>query len=77
VARQISDADVVVGYYTFRIKIDASLCEKMKKVRLIQQPNTGCDHIGPARRGESPVANIGGANAVSVAGHTVMLTLYC
>lgn len=50
-ARQISDADVVVGYYTFRIKIDASLCEKMKKVRLIQQPNTGYDHIAPARRG--------------------------
>jgi lactate dehydrogenase-like 2-hydroxyacid dehydrogenase len=53
-ARLISDADVVVGYYTFRIKIDASLCEKMKKVRLIQQPNTGYDHIGPARGGASP-----------------------
>jgi phosphoglycerate dehydrogenase-like enzyme len=50
----LSDADVVVGYYTFRIKIDASLCEKMKKVRLIQQPNTGYDHIEPARRGASP-----------------------
>ena len=44
-ARQISDAEVVVGDYTFRIKIDASLCEKIKKVRLIQQPSTGYDHI--------------------------------
>jgi phosphoglycerate dehydrogenase-like enzyme len=77
VARQISDADVVVGDYTFRIKIDASLCEKMKKVRLIQQPSTGYDHIDVeacAKRG-IPVANIGGANAVSVAEHTVMLAL--
>jgi hypothetical protein len=34
VARQISDADVVVGYYTFRIKIDALIREKMKKVEI-------------------------------------------
>jgi len=73
----VADADVVVGDYTFRIKIDASLCEKMSKVRLIQQPSTGYDHIDVeacARRG-IPVANIGGANAISVAEHTVMLAL--
>jgi len=46
VARQISDADVVVGDYTFGIKFDASLCEKTKKVRLIKRPSTGYDHIG-------------------------------
>ncbi len=77
IARQIADADVVVGDYTFRIKIDASLCEKMRKVRLIQQPSTGYDHIdiaACAKRG-IPVANIGGANAISVAEHTVMLAL--
>jgi phosphoglycerate dehydrogenase-like enzyme len=45
VARQISDADVVVGDYTFGIRFDASLCEKMKKVRLIKRPSTGYDHI--------------------------------
>ncbi len=31
VARQISDADVVVDYYTSRIEIDALIREKMKK----------------------------------------------
>ena len=77
VARQVADADVVVGDYTFRIKIDASLCEKMAKARLIQQPSTGYDHIDVAacaRRG-IPVANIGGANSISVAEHTIMLAL--
>jgi lactate dehydrogenase-like 2-hydroxyacid dehydrogenase len=71
VAKQISDADVVVDDYTFRIKIDASLCEKMKKVRLIQQLSTGHDHVDVrtcAKKG-IPVANISGANAVSVAEH--------
>ena len=77
ISRQVSDADVVVGDYTFRIKIDSSLCEKMSRVRLIQQPSTGYDHIdieACGRRG-IPVANIGGANSVSVAEHTIMLAL--
>lgn len=77
IARQVADADVVVGDYTFRIKIDASLCEKMAKARLIQQPSTGYDHIDVAacaKRG-IPVANIGGANSISVAEHTIMLAL--
>ncbi|MEM1598888.1 MAG: 2-hydroxyacid dehydrogenase [Pyrobaculum sp.] len=77
IARQVSDADVVVGDYTFRIKIDAELCQKMTKARLIQQPSTGYDHIDVdacAKRG-IPVANIGGANAISVAEHTIMLAL--
>jgi hypothetical protein len=34
VARQISDADVVVGDYTFRIEIDALIREKMKKIEI-------------------------------------------
>ncbi|MEM4494137.1 MAG: 2-hydroxyacid dehydrogenase, partial [Pyrobaculum sp.] len=77
VARQVADADVVVGDYTFRIKIDADLCQKMSKVKLIQQPSTGYDHIDVvacAKRG-IPVANIGGANSISVAEHTIMLAL--
>ncbi|MFB6490237.1 MAG: 2-hydroxyacid dehydrogenase [Thermoproteus sp. AZ2] len=77
VERHVADADVVVGDYTFRIKIDAALCEKMAKARLIQQPSTGYDHIdieACAKRG-IPVANIGGANAISVAEHTIMLAL--
>jgi len=34
VARQISDADVVVDNYTFRIEIDALIREKMKKIEI-------------------------------------------
>lgn len=77
VVKHVADADVVVGDYTFRIKIDKSICEKMRKVKLIQQPSTGYDHIDVetcAKRG-IPVANIGGANAISVAEHTIMLAL--
>ncbi|MGB9704922.1 MAG: 2-hydroxyacid dehydrogenase [Pyrobaculum sp.] len=77
ISREVANADVVVGDYSFRIKIDASLCGKMAKVKLIQQPSTGYDHIDVescAKRG-IPVANIGGANAISVAEHTIMLAL--
>jgi len=77
IVKHVADADVVVGDYTFRIRIDAILCEKMARVRLIQQPSTGYDHIDVeacARRG-IPVANIGGANSISVAEHTIMLAL--
>jgi hypothetical protein len=34
VARQISDADVVMDDYTFRIEIDALIREKMKKIEI-------------------------------------------
>jgi phosphoglycerate dehydrogenase-like enzyme len=49
----------------------------MTRVKLIQQPSTGYDHIdikACAKKG-IPVANIGGANAISVAEHTVALAL--
>jgi phosphoglycerate dehydrogenase-like enzyme len=77
VARQISDADMVVGNYTFGIRIDASLCDEDEEGETYP---TAEHRLRPHRcgdlRGESiPVANIGGANAVSVAEHTVMLAL--
>ncbi len=70
-------ADIVLGDYTFHMKIDEELCNAMDKVRLIQQPSTGYDHIDVeacARRG-IPVANAGGANAASVAEYTIMAAL--
>ena len=36
---------MVVGDYMFGINFDASLREKMKKMRLIKRPSTGYDHI--------------------------------
>ena len=70
-------ADVVIGDYTFRIPIDAEMVESMTKVKLIAQPSTGYDHIDLAacRKKGIPVCNIGGANAISVAEHTLAAAL--
>ena len=75
--KELEDTDVVIGDFTFRVPITAEMCESMKKVRLIAQPSTGYDHIdiGACRRRGIPVSNIGGANAVSVAEHTLTLAL--
>jgi lactate dehydrogenase-like 2-hydroxyacid dehydrogenase len=75
--RELSEADIVIGDYTFRIPITAQMVESMTKVKLIAQPSTGYDHIDLAacRRKGIPVSNIGGANSVSVAEHTLALAL--
>jgi len=75
--RELKDTDIIVGDYTFKIPITAEMCDAMNKVKLIQQPSTGYDHIdisACAKKG-IPVANIGGANAISVAEHTIALAL--
>ena len=70
-------ADAVIGDYTFRIPITAEMCREMKNVRVIAQPSTGYDHIDveACAKAGVPVANIGGANAVSVAEYTIMVAL--
>ncbi|HXW37642.1 MAG TPA: 2-hydroxyacid dehydrogenase [Nitrososphaerales archaeon] len=76
-SRELADADFVVGDYSFGIPITAEMVSSMKNVRFIQQPSTGYEHIDIAAckaRG-IPVANIGGANTVSVAEHTIALAL--
>ena len=75
--RELSLADFVIGDYTFRIPITAEMVDSMTKVKLIAQPSTGYDHIDLAscRRKGIPVTNIGGANATSVAEHTLALAL--
>ena len=47
------------------------------KLRLVQLLSAGYDHVDveAARKAGVPVANNGGANAVAVAGHTLMLML--
>ncbi|WP_456369527.1 2-hydroxyacid dehydrogenase [Geoglobus sp.] len=77
VLKVLEDADVVLGDYSFQMKIDEEMCRAMKKVKLIQQPSTGFDHIDieACKRYGIPVANAGGANAVSVAEYTVMAAL--
>lgn len=74
---ELREADIVVGDYTFKVPITAEMVGVMDKVRLIAQPSTGYDHIDleACRKKGIPVSNIGGANAVSVAEHTLALAL--
>ena len=74
---ELRRADVVIGDYTFRIPITAEMVESMTRVKLVAQPSTGYDHIDLAacRRKGIPVTNVGGANSVSVAEHTLTLAL--
>jgi phosphoglycerate dehydrogenase-like enzyme len=77
IKKELRDADFVIGDYSFSIPITADVVEVMTKVRLIQQPSTGYEHIDVeacAKKG-IPVANIGGANSISVAEHTITLAL--
>ena len=75
--RELVDTDVVIGDYTFRIPITAEMVESMERVKLVAQPSTGYDHIDleACRKKGIPVCNIGGANAISVAEHTMALAL--
>lgn len=77
IKKELEDADFVVGDYSFAIPITADMVAVMTKVKLIQQPSTGYEHIdvGACAKKGIPVANIGGANSVSVAEHTIALGL--
>jgi phosphoglycerate dehydrogenase-like enzyme len=73
----LEDADVVIGDYTFKVPITKETVASMKKVRFIAQPSTGYDHIDlqACKVKGIPVSNIGGANAISVAEHTLTVAL--
>jgi glyoxylate reductase len=73
----LQEADVIIGDFTMQVPITKEMCHAMRKVRLIAQPSTGYDHIDIDACAEKgiPVANIGGANSVSVAEYTVMAAL--
>jgi D-3-phosphoglycerate dehydrogenase len=72
-------ADIVIGDWTHRIRVDQAVIERLGHCRLIQQPSAGyenVDVIAAAARG-IPVANAGPANAAPVAEHAVMGALAC
>jgi phosphoglycerate dehydrogenase-like enzyme len=75
--KELEDTDIVIGDFTFKVPITAEMCESMKRVKLIAQPSTGYDHIDiqACRAKGIPVSNVGGANAVSAAEHTLALVL--
>ncbi|HKW04733.1 MAG TPA: 2-hydroxyacid dehydrogenase [Nitrososphaerales archaeon] len=77
IKEELSISDYVIGDYSFAIPITAEMVERMKNVKLVQQPSTGYNHIDIAAcaRMGIPVANIGGANSLSVAEHSIALAL--
>src|SRR3989337_2800477 len=43
--RLISDADIVVGDFTFQVQLNEKVLSNAKKCKLIQQPSVGYQHI--------------------------------
>ena len=73
VKKAFSEVDVVLGDYTFKQKITANILSAARNLKLIQQPSVGYQHIDVdacTARGIK-VANTAGANAISVAEHTI------
>ncbi len=76
-AAEFADADIVLGDYTASTPITLTAVSNAKKLKLIQQPSVGYNHIDIAACKEFgiPVANTPGANDIGVAEHTIMLAL--
>ena len=74
-AEPIQDADFLVTYRGGRVP--EQVIRKAKRLKLIQDMGQGTDHIPERLASEIgiPVANSGGANAIAVAEHTVLLML--
>jgi phosphoglycerate dehydrogenase-like enzyme len=69
----IKDADIVLGDYTFHQAITEEILSGAHRLKFIQQPSVGYQHIDVeacTKKGIF-VANTAGANTVSVAEHTV------
>lgn len=73
----VSEADVLLGDYTFLTPITRNVVRTARKARLIQQPSVGYNNIdlSACREAGLKVANIPGANDVAVAEHTIMMAL--
>lgn len=79
IVREIVDADILIGDYTFNTPITRKAVEAARRLKLIQQPSVGYNQIDMDACTEKgiPVANTPGANSIGVAEHTVMLALAC
>jgi phosphoglycerate dehydrogenase-like enzyme len=75
----VAGADIIVGDYTNHQEMDAEVMRAAAPCVLIQQPSVGYQHldVDEAARQGIPVANAAGANAISVAEHTIMGALSC
>ncbi|MCS6804344.1 MAG: 2-hydroxyacid dehydrogenase [Acidobacteriota bacterium] len=73
----LQQADMLLGDYTFRHAITEQFLSRTPKLRFIQQPSVGYEHIDlkACRQRGVTVANTPGVNDVAVAEHTLMLAL--
>ncbi len=73
VKETFSEADVVLGDYTFKQKITADTISSARNLKFIQQPSVGYQHIDvdACTAKGIKVANTAGANTISVAEHTI------
>ena len=73
VRKYFLEVDVVLGDYTFKHKITADLVSVARKLKFIQQPSVGYQHIDveACTAKGIRVANTAGANTISVAEHTI------
>ncbi len=72
--RAAEDAEFYMGMTR---NIDAKFFQAAKKMRLVQLLSAGYDRadVAAAKKAGIPIANNGGANAIAVAEHTLMLIL--
>ena len=77
VIKQIEDAQYVVT--TFTGHVSTEILGKVKQLKLIQTGGQDIDHlpIKWALDKDIPIANAGGANAITVAEYTILLMLAC
>jgi phosphoglycerate dehydrogenase-like enzyme len=75
--RALEDAEIILGDYTFRVAITEEVLSWAPRLRFIQQPSVGHQHIdvNACQQKGVAVANTPGVNDAAVAEHTVMLAL--
>lgn len=76
---EVTDTDLLLGDYTGATPITRPIVKAAGRLKLIQQPSVGYNHIDidACKEFGIPVANTPGANDIGVAEHTVMLALAC
>ncbi len=73
----LAEADILLGDYTFGRPVTAETIREASRLKLVQQPSVGYQHIDleACRARGIPVANAAGANDRSVAEHTILMAL--
>ncbi|MBX9792511.1 MAG: 2-hydroxyacid dehydrogenase [Pirellulales bacterium] len=76
-AQALGEAELLLGDYTFQRQIDEAFLASAPRLKFVQQPSVGYQHIDleACRRRGVQVANTPGVNDAAVAEHTLMLAL--